>query len=82
MKQEEILKHIYLHCNYPNVKEDEDHILYELEEIHVSPIQVFDKTHHTIYVGKRDGSDYKDKLCVAIGNAELKLNNFRAALDR
>lgn len=52
MKQEEILKHIYLHCNYPNVKEDEDHILYELEEIHVSPIQVFDKTHHTIYVGK------------------------------
>lgn len=64
------------------LKEDEDHILYELEEIHVSPIQVFDKTHHTIYVGKRDGSDYKDKLCVAIGNAELKLNNFRAALDR
>lgn len=80
--QEEALKRIYLSCNYPNVEEDGDRPIYELEEIKVAPIDVFDETHHAIYIGKRDNSDHKDKLCVAIGNAELKLNNFKAALDR
>lgn len=82
VEQEKALKHIYLSYNYPNVEEDEEQPLYELEEIQVAQIGIFDKTHHAIYVGKGDGSDHKGKLCVAIGNAELELNNFKAALDR
>ena len=85
VQQEEKLKHIYVSYNYPNVEKNGDQPLYELEEIKVTPINGFDKTqqqHIVIYVGKRDDSDRKDKLCVAIGNAELKFNNFKAALDR
>lgn len=82
MEQEKKLKQIYLSYNYPNVVAGDDQPLYELEEIQVTPIKAATKTHHAIYVGKKDNSDYKDKLCVAIGNAELKLNNFKAALDR
>jgi predicted amidohydrolase len=32
-------------------------------------------------VAQKSDYDRKDKLCVAIGNAELKLSNFKAALD-
>ena len=75
---EKHLKSIYLHCNFPNIQSTEGHSLYELEEIDVAD---FDRS-HIVHVGKKDPCDYKSKLCVAIGNAELKVDNFKAALTR
>lgn len=88
------LKRIYLDCNFPNIKRTEDHTLYELEEIKVTSFNSFNGLHslnssnipdnnsHVIYVGRKNPCNYKNKLCVAIGNAELKVDNFKAALNK
>lgn len=78
-KQKSEIDYLFLHCNYPkNITDDCNHGAYELNEINVAKIG---KENHAIYVGRKDGIDWKDKLCVAIGNAELKIDNFKAALD-
>lgn len=77
-EQRSEINSLYLHCNYPNITDDCSHVSYQLNEIDVAK---FGSKNHAIYVGKEDGSDWKDKLCVAIGNAELKIDNFKAALD-
>lgn len=79
------LKDIYLDCNFPNIKRTEDRTIYELEEIKVKRFNdpnMSDNNSHVIYVGKKDPRNYKNKLCVAIGNAELKIDNFKAALNK
>ena len=88
------LKRIYLNCNFPNIERTENHTLYELEEIKVTSFNSFNGLHslnssnipdnnsHVIYVGRKDPCNYKNKLCVAIGNAELKVDNFKAALNK
>lgn len=77
-KQQKMIESIYLRCNYPNVKSEEVRV-YELEEIEAVG---FARECYAVSVGKKDGSDQKSKLCVAIGNAELEEANFKAALDR
>jgi hypothetical protein len=67
------------------VTESEDQSLYDLEEVRTTPFDESDesdKSAHVVYVGKRDNSDHRAKLCVAIGNAELNAENFIAALNR
>ena len=81
-KHEERLKSIYLRCNFPNIQDVEGHALYELSEIDVTEYKECKEYNHfhVVWVGRQDPCDYKSKLCVAIGNAELKVDNFKASL--
>lgn len=75
------LEKLFIHHNYPNVQ-DNDRKAYELEEVRTVHFPAGSLGgHFATRVGKSDGSDIKDKLCVAIGNAALEVNNFKAALD-
>ena len=76
------LKNIYLACNFPNVQTKEDREIYEMKEVCTVRLREKGMTgHFATWVGKEDGSDRRDSLCVAIGNAELNEKNFIAALD-
>ena len=76
------LRDIYLKCNFPNVKTEEEREIYEMKEVHTIPLKDGALSgHFATWVGNEDGSDKRDSLCVAIGNAELSTRNFKAALD-
>lgn len=82
--QAERLEKIYLACNFPNLKEKkEERKVYEMREIRTVTLKntLSGSGHFATRVGKEDGSDKRDRLCVAIGNVELSIENFKAALD-
>ncbi len=75
------LEKLFIRHNYPNVQ-DVDRKAYTLEEVRTVHFPAGSLGRHfATRVGKADGSDKKNKLCVAIGNAALEVSNFKAALD-
>ena len=81
-QQKSKLEEIYLSRNFPNVEGSEDRAVYELQEVDAKSFRTDAGDHYAVFVGKRDHSDRKGKLLVAIGNAELEIKNFKAALDQ
>lgn len=81
-KQAERLEHIYLKCNFPNVKTAEERAIYEMKEVRTISLKGGGLSgHFATWVGSEDESGRRNNLCVAIGNAELSQKNFKAALD-
>lgn len=80
--QAKAVSDIFLRRNYPNV-DNEKRDVFTLSEVCTSRIENGTASGHFVTEIKHSaGKSKTGKLCVAIGNVELKMSDFKLALDR